>query len=566
MGHGWGFDDILQVPPSALCSLVNVACRKPPELFDQPGGIVFFWMLAFSNIFVVLVLISVVGGFITRLRDPAGMVARTLTDPRAVELASLQREALGKPSLTVLLPCYLPNEQPILDETIEHLMNKLVYAYPFKLIVCYNTPRPMDYEATLCAHYDGKVYEDSGRSVHVLKVEGSTSKAENLNAALELVDTEHVVLYDADHHPDPDSLLIATAHMAASGVSCVQGSTYLRVVSNLRPHQRLLSAYINAEFFATHFVYFPAMQFLTSLGVFGGSNALWRTAHLKSYQFRHDVQTEDIELSTRALLGGQVKISFCPDCRSGELPPATFCDLYKQRLRWALGWDQVTLQHGSSIWSARLGCLEKAGMYYILPLRWGLLFSATLNALIAPLVASAYASTVGGELGSPITMCQFFSFSAFVAVSAVVFLNAVMHEPWHRWPAVMLFQVTGIVYIGWQLMLVVISLSKICRGADAGWVVTSRAAASQTGVGVDGRSSGVDSSILSVATNGTPRKIIGMPLPPHSPIEAAFAGDVRRDDGREPPGTAAAHADGAPEAAPARGWPCGPTSVAKEMV
>ena len=36
----------------------------------------------------------------------------------------------------------------------------------------------------------------------------------------------------------------------------------------------MLAAYINAEFFVTHFVFFPAMQFITNMGVFGGSNAL----------------------------------------------------------------------------------------------------------------------------------------------------------------------------------------------------------------------------------------------------------------------------------------------------
>ena len=44
-------------------------------------------------------------------------------------------------------------------------------------------------------------------------MEGSRSKAENLNSALELVGTENVVIYDADHHADPDSLMIATRYM-----------------------------------------------------------------------------------------------------------------------------------------------------------------------------------------------------------------------------------------------------------------------------------------------------------------------------------------------------------------
>ena len=104
----------------------------------------------------------------------------------------------------------------------------------------------------------------------------------------------------------------------------------------------------------------------------------------------------------------RVRIRFCPEARSGELPPATFLALYRQRLRWALGWDQVTItrfrhirhirhirysryiryiryirhiqvtiQHFRSIGTADLSCREKAALYWILPMRWALVFSAT---------------------------------------------------------------------------------------------------------------------------------------------------------------------------------------------
>jgi cellulose synthase/poly-beta-1,6-N-acetylglucosamine synthase-like glycosyltransferase len=452
----------------ALCVSINVSCRKKPELFDQPGGVVFFCILAFSNVFALLVLISVVGGFVTRLLDPAAAFARTLRDPRAHAFANMQREVLGKTSLTVLVPCYLPNEQLIVKSTIAHLIHNLEYGFPFRLIVCYNTPYPIAFEDEL-RELDGYVYAN-GRSVQILKVEGSSSKAENLNCALLSVDTEYVALYDADHHPDAHSLLIASAHMAARGVACVQGSTYLRSLPNF------MAVYINAEFFVTHFVFFPAMQFLTSFGIFGGSNALWRTAILKAYQFRHDVQTEDIDVSIRSSLDGRVKISFCPECRSGELPPRTFNDLYRQRLRWALGWDQVTLQHMRSIGSStELNCAEKAGMYYLLPLRWALLLSGVANALVAPIVASAWANGVGGELGGPIETCYAFSFTTYATLFAVAAINAILHEPRQRWPAIIAFQLTGAVYIGWNLALYFISLIKICTGADSEWVVTTRA-------------------------------------------------------------------------------------------
>eukprot|EP00962_Isochrysis_galbana_P058448 scaffold31550_cov39-Isochrysis_galbana.AAC.1 len=53
-----------------------------------------------------------------------------------------------------------------------------------------------------------------------MRVETSTSKAHNLNAAMQLVDTENVVIYDADHHPDPGSLMTLTSFMQVNG--CVR--------------------------------------------------------------------------------------------------------------------------------------------------------------------------------------------------------------------------------------------------------------------------------------------------------------------------------------------------------
>ena len=75
------------------------------------------------------------------------------------------------------------------------------------------------------------------------------------------MDSELVAIYDADHHPDPESLLVATSYMRKHNCDCVQGSTYLRVTNSL------MAYWINAEFFVTHFVYFPALQVLDSIVV-----------------------------------------------------------------------------------------------------------------------------------------------------------------------------------------------------------------------------------------------------------------------------------------------------------
>ena len=234
---------ITDLVDSSLCYLLNWACPTPPAFIESDWGHVYFWALVGANVFVVLLVLSVLGGAISACMD--GM-------PRTLQA---RRAELSRQPLTVLLPCYLPNEHEIMDETIHHILHHLEYAYPFVLIVCYNTPTPHPKEEEL-AWRDGTILAN-GRRLHIMRVDGSTSKAENLNAALEHVETENVVIYDADHHPNPESVLVATAAMETHGVECIQGSTYLRSRPNILAH------YINAEFFVTHFVWFPAMQCAT---------------------------------------------------------------------------------------------------------------------------------------------------------------------------------------------------------------------------------------------------------------------------------------------------------------
>ena len=225
---------------------------------------VYFGILVICNVVVTLVIISLTGAFYRRCKQRRTQIALA-KEP--------ERKQTINESVTVLLPCYLPNEQHILKGTVRHIMENLEYPEPFLLILCYNTPKPLPFEAELPALESTKW--PNGRTLQVMKVEGSHSKAENLNACLPLVTTETLVIYDADHHPDPPSLMFAADMMRRKKCHCVQGSTYLRYKPTF------LAKVIDAEFFVIFFCFFPAVQFLTRMGVFGGSNALWHTATLR---------------------------------------------------------------------------------------------------------------------------------------------------------------------------------------------------------------------------------------------------------------------------------------------
>lgn len=68
------------------------------------------------------------------------------------------------------------------------------------------------------------------------------------------------------------------------------------------------------------------------------------------------------------------------------------------------------------------------------------------------------------------------SFGGYVVTLAASSINFVLHEPPQRWFFIFVFMMSGTIYIGWQLMLVVISLGKIFLKADGGWEITERLA------------------------------------------------------------------------------------------
>merc|ERR1719162_1550207 len=118
-----------------------------------------------------------------------------------------------------------------------------------------------------------------GRTLIVDRAVHSKSKAENLNFIIPSLAAEYVAIYDADHHPDSDSLALSIEHLNETCVDCVQGSTYIRQGC------LLLRIFIHAEFFVCYFVQLPMMQMVAGTGFFGGANGMWRASSLKRLTF-----------------------------------------------------------------------------------------------------------------------------------------------------------------------------------------------------------------------------------------------------------------------------------------
>ena len=126
------------------------------------------------------------------------------------------------------VPAQRGRDDPV--DTVE-AFQRLDYPGDLQILVAYNTPDPLAVEDDLreMARQDPRILP--------LKVPDSTSKAQNVNAAMSHVTGEFVGMFDADHHPEPGAFRRAWRWLS-NGYDVVQGHCVIRNgdASLRRPH------------------------------------------------------------------------------------------------------------------------------------------------------------------------------------------------------------------------------------------------------------------------------------------------------------------------------------------
>lgn len=257
------------------------------------------------------------------------------------------------PRASAVIAAYLPNEADTIVDTV-HAFLAQDYSGGLQIVLAYNTPTPLPVEDELAElarrHAD----------LVVVKVDDSTSKAQNVNAALRVTEGEFVGIFDADHHPMPGAFDRAWQWLG-DGVDVVQGHCVIR-----NGDDSALAKLVAVEFEQIYGVAHPGRASLHGFGIFGGSNGYWTTDALRRTRLRGSFLTEDIEASMRVLQRGG-RIVNDPGLISYELAPETPRALWKQRMRWAQGWFQVSCRHTWPILASdRLTLRQKLGATYLL--------------------------------------------------------------------------------------------------------------------------------------------------------------------------------------------------------
>jgi cellulose synthase/poly-beta-1,6-N-acetylglucosamine synthase-like glycosyltransferase len=260
------------------------------------------------------------------------------------------------PPASAIIAAYLPNEAATIIESIGAFL-RVDYPGDLQVILAYNTPRDLPIETTL------RALAASDPRFTLLRVPSSTSKAQNVNAALAHVRGQFVGVFDADHHPDPQSFARAWRWLA-HGYDVVQGHCVVR-----NGDTSWVARMVALEFETIYALNHPGRNRLHQFGIFGGANGYWKTELLRQTRMHRFMLTEDIDSSLRLIEAGY-RIKTDPQILSRELAPVTVRALVQQRLRWSQGWFQVAIKHTMrSLRSRKLSGRQKMGVFFLLPWR-----------------------------------------------------------------------------------------------------------------------------------------------------------------------------------------------------
>jgi len=289
------------------------------------------------------------------------------------------RGAMEEPlQLSILLPCYLPNETDIIETTLDRVIFEMEYNSSYQVVLVYNSVAA-ESESDAVKHLEGRLKRRAGsyvigrsnRELVVKKCSTSSSKAENINYALAFCSGNVIGILDADHLPDKDAFR-EVCRLWTPNTSAIQGSSYVRNAS-----KNLLTKLISIEEALVFHVHHSGGSVWRGFGVFGGSNGFWRKDFLSNLHLDKKMLTEDIDVTLRALHRGAV-VRHEPSVVTSELVPETLPLLWRQRLRWAQGWFQCSYKHFSSLMvSERTTFRQKIGItamflmrevwYYLMP-------------------------------------------------------------------------------------------------------------------------------------------------------------------------------------------------------
>jgi cellulose synthase/poly-beta-1,6-N-acetylglucosamine synthase-like glycosyltransferase len=254
----------------------------------------------------------------------------------------LQKKVLDT---TIVLPCYLPNEEDILPFVLNHLMKEYEKLAQHEqaekcrkeVLVVFNSPNQHPEFPKTVAEWTEK-YEARGFKLTVRENKESTSKCDNLNLACEIITTEVCVLNDADTMLDWTCIVRGSEHIR-NGYDIAQATnTHCLYDRNGTPgdeNERQCHPYgILITIGDATKPQNMSTQTPFKHAPFNGRGGFWRTSALQQVGFDHRTVGEDHDAGYRgcAYFGFKGILDMNMLCQEQQPPDCKA--LTSQRIRW----------------------------------------------------------------------------------------------------------------------------------------------------------------------------------------------------------------------------------------
>ena len=160
-----------------------------------------------------------------------------------------------------------------------------------------------------------------------------------MNAAIEHITLSTTLILDADHVIEDCVIRDMHRHLMSQPdqTVCVQGTVLIRGNSCF---EVVLSAF--SWYFFT--IMLPALESISGTAMFMGAMGIWRSDILRRYRFDKTILSEDDDITMRCVRDGH-NITAFPSAQATELAPVGAMALFRQRLRWAIGYEQSLNRH-----------------------------------------------------------------------------------------------------------------------------------------------------------------------------------------------------------------------------
>jgi poly-beta-1,6-N-acetyl-D-glucosamine synthase len=300
------------------------------------------------------------------------------------------------PNLTVLIPAY--NEAGYVGRTIQALLDADYPADRLEIVA-------IDDGSTDGTLAEASAFAAASERVSVVS-KANGGKYSALNYGLLFADGDVVVTVDADSIVDRDALKLLVAPFEANPeIGAVASNVTIWNRDSIVTRCQQLEYTIGVN------IYRRALDYFGIVMVVPGCLGAYRREVLEEvFAYDPDTLTEDFDVTMKVLRAGyRVSVS---DARVYTEAPATWRDLYRQRLRWYRGNYMTVLKHWSVVTDSSYGYLSRIALPFRLVEMFFLpLASFVILAYIGWLLLSGYAMTV---------------LAVFVFFTSIVFLIAAL--------------------------------------------------------------------------------------------------------------------------------------------